>query len=109
MQLNPILNSRDIDGRVADLQCYDHLSYDDTEELAGLVAAVEAGSTLNEDWDLGEDLYRDDFFMSVVEVNEDFDEDFDNGPTIPLVQPEVSAEFDSIDILGTTYWVRCTC
>lgn len=109
MELTPILNSRTINERILTLQLYKQLSCDETEELESLLTTLETGSYLNEDWDLGEDMFRDDQFAKVYENELATDE---NGEYVSyseiITRPEVQAEFSPIEVLDAIYWIRCT-
>lgn len=111
MQLTPVLNSRDILARIGDLECYDHLSYDEAEELHSLKQVVDTCLYLNEDWDMGEDMWRDDYFAEQYSLELGSDGD-DNGDFLPYEEiinlPEVTAEFSPIEVLDAIYWIRCT-
>lgn len=111
MELTPILNSRTINDRVTDLKFYRDIGHwhADEEELESLEQTVATGSYLNEDWDLGEDMYRDDRFAQVYENELATDE---NGEYLSyseiVAKPEVQAEFSPIEVLDAIYWIRCT-
>jgi len=106
------IDSREIIERLEELRASDELTEDEREELS-ILEALESEASASPDWEYGETLIRDSYFLSYAqEIAEEFDLvpstlkwplsciDWDRAAR-DLQHDYFLVEFDGID-----YWIR---
>jgi hypothetical protein len=123
-----MIDSRDIIERIELLQSDDERDEGGTEELHQLVELADEGAAYAEDWQYGETLILDSYFVEYTrEMVEDcgyFSHDYQGGPYSAghheidwnawpyrcidweRVADEMKADYTTIMFGGCTYWIR---
>lgn len=110
-----IIDSRDVIDRLAYLDALDHKDLDDDEvrELAALEALAVQGQDYAVDWEHGEALIRDSYFVDYAkELAEDVGAISDElrWPATHIdwdaAAQDLQQDYTAVDFDGVTYWVR---
>ena len=108
-----VIDSREIIGRIEELESNDHSTKSEDDELAVLQEMAEEGSSYSVDWELGETLIRDSYFTNYAQeladdigaVNQDV-----NWPNSHIdwdaAADELKTNYTTIDFDGVSYWMR---
>ena len=108
-----IIDSRDVIERIEELESDENLDDDDRAELATLQALAKEASDYAADWQYGEALIRDSYF---VEYAQELAEDIgainsyfgwpNNCIDWEQAARELRMDYTSVDFDGVTYWIR---
>lgn len=108
-----IIDSRDVNERIKELEDYDELLDDETEDLKILKELQGEGNSYCCDWQYGATLIRDSYFE---EYAQDFAEDIGaiNGDLSwpgncidwEEAAKELQIDYSCIDFDGVDYWIR---
>lgn len=110
-----ILDSRDVIARIRELEADDNRSEEEKQELADLLKLAEEGEDASRDWEHGETLIQESYF---VEYAKELAEDCGTVPRAgkdawPLycidwdrAARELRYDYSAIDFAGVTYLIR---
>lgn len=108
-----ILDSRDVDERIEELEDDDELLEDETDELEALKTLQEEGQGYCCDWKHGATLIRDSYFKEYAEELAGDIGAIDPSAGWPLscidweqAATELQIDYSSIDFDGIDYWIR---
>lgn len=108
-----IIDSRDVIARIEELESDEDRTDEETDELDALKSLADEASGYAADWDYGEQLVRDSYFVTFAqELAEDIgainsDASWPND-CIDWDQAarELQIDYTSVDFDGVTYWIR---
>ncbi len=108
-----IIDSRDINKRIEELDDQDDIDEEETEELKTLKALQEEGQSYSPDWPCGSILINDDYFTEYAQQLAEDIGAIDSKADWPLgfIDWETAADalkqdYGCIDFDGTDYWIR---
>jgi hypothetical protein len=117
IQLDDIIDSRDVIARIEELEGIEEPDSLEAEELESL-KKLAADSESSPDWNYGESLIKDEYFTSYIEelINDCYElpKAFDSGEwpwrhmTLDYDAAAAEAKADYFDVyyLGHCYWIR---
>lgn len=116
-----IIDSRDVIGRIVELECYSDsgaASEDETEELVSLMKLASQCENEVADWQYGETLVRDSYWVDYAkQLHEDISQplslDYNGQTPWPYrhinwddAADELQSDYFDVDFDGVTYWTR---
>lgn len=110
-----IIDSRDVEERIEELQDNENLDHDEQQELDALIALRDEAKDYNCDWQYGEQLIRDSYFKQyAIELASEIS-DSSNADVWPYTcidwdkaARELKYDYTAVDYGGVTYWIRST-
>jgi len=105
-----ILDSREVEERIDELEGQEDKDEDETAELAALTAFREEVSQYNSDWPHGVGLIRDDYFEDYAQEQAEGMSDMKtsqwpyNCIDWARAARELQYDYSSSDLMGETYW-----
>ena len=107
-----VIDSRDVIGRIEELQGLDSRSKEEDEELNSLESLANEASGYAPDWEYGEALIRESYFTEyAIDMLKDCGDLPDNIPWYIEIDEEATAsnimqDYTAVDFDSVTYYIR---
>ena len=110
-----IIDSRDVEERIEELQDEENLDNDEQQELDALIALRDEAKDYSCDWQYGEQLIRDTYFKDYcIELASDLSENAhqEHWPYTCIdwdqAARELQFDYNIVEFDGVDYWIRST-
>lgn len=107
------IDSREVISRIDDLDGQDNLDEDEGAELRALLDLAAQGEDYASDWNYGETLIRDSYFVEYAQELAESCGMVDNDVTWPMnhidwqaAADQLQEDYTEVDFDGVTYWIR---